>query len=187
LTRSNISIELDTHDVIIAEGALSESFVDDDSRGMFHNAGEFRALYPQATAGIARYCAPRPEEGFEVAAIRNRIALRAGLVSLGDTPSAAPLRGHVDAIGPRCIEGWAQHADAPEVPVCLDIYAGERLLGQTLANLYRAGLAEAGFGSGYHAFSFTLPADFALNGQVIEVRRSLDGSKLPGPSRLAAA
>ena len=31
-------IELDSHDVIIAEGALSESFIDDDSRGMFHNA-----------------------------------------------------------------------------------------------------------------------------------------------------
>jgi hypothetical protein len=31
-------IELDSHDVILAEGALSESFIDDDSRGMFHNA-----------------------------------------------------------------------------------------------------------------------------------------------------
>ena len=180
-------IELDTHDVIIAEGALSETFVDDDSRGMFHNAGEFHALYPRATEGIAQYCAPRLEEGFEVAAIRNRIALRAGLVPSTDSQDAAPLRGHVDAIGPRCIEGWAQHADAPEVPVCLDIYAGERLLGQTLANLYRAHLAAAGLGSGRHAFSFTLPAGFASTGQVIEVRRSLDGSKLPGPSRLVAA
>ena len=40
-------IELDTHDVIVAEGALSETFIDDDSRGMFHNADEFHALYPQ--------------------------------------------------------------------------------------------------------------------------------------------
>ena len=31
-------IELETHDVIIAEGALSESFIDDDCRSMFHNA-----------------------------------------------------------------------------------------------------------------------------------------------------
>jgi hypothetical protein len=38
-------IELDSHDVIIAEGALSESFLDDDSRGMFHNAQEYAALY----------------------------------------------------------------------------------------------------------------------------------------------
>ena len=52
-------IELDSHDVIIAEGALSESFVDDDSRGMFHNAHEYRALYPDAVTAPARYCAPR--------------------------------------------------------------------------------------------------------------------------------
>src|SRR5207249_2356420 len=39
-------IELDSHDLILAEGALSETFVDDDSRGMFHNAAEFSLLYP---------------------------------------------------------------------------------------------------------------------------------------------
>ena len=43
-------IELDTHDVILAEGALSETFVDDDSRAMFHNAHEYAALYPEAVA-----------------------------------------------------------------------------------------------------------------------------------------
>ena len=33
-------IELDTHGVILAEGAPSETFLDDNSRGMFHNAHE---------------------------------------------------------------------------------------------------------------------------------------------------
>ena len=37
-------VELDSHDVIIAEGAFSETFIDDDSRGMFHNAQEYSAL-----------------------------------------------------------------------------------------------------------------------------------------------
>ena len=41
-------LELVSHDVIIAEGAPSESFIDDDSRGMFHNAHEYGALYPEA-------------------------------------------------------------------------------------------------------------------------------------------
>ena len=67
-------IELETHDVIIAEGALSESFIDDDSRGMFHNALEFHALYPQAARNAAQYCAPRREDGYEVEAVRRRIA-----------------------------------------------------------------------------------------------------------------
>ena len=34
-------VELNRHDVILAEGAASETFVDDDSRGRFHNAAEY--------------------------------------------------------------------------------------------------------------------------------------------------
>ena len=52
--------------MIIAEGALAESFIDDDSRGLFHNAHEYRALYPDAPAELARYCAPRLEDGYEL-------------------------------------------------------------------------------------------------------------------------
>ena len=51
-------IELETHDIIVAEGALSESFVDDDSRGMFQNAHEFHALYPNEHARPDPYCDP---------------------------------------------------------------------------------------------------------------------------------
>src|SRR5262249_31557411 len=41
-------IELDRHDLIVAEGATSESFVDCDNRYMFHNAAESGRLYPEA-------------------------------------------------------------------------------------------------------------------------------------------
>ena len=34
-------VELETHDVIIAEGAPSETFIDNDSRAVFHNAHEY--------------------------------------------------------------------------------------------------------------------------------------------------
>jgi Hint domain len=70
-------IELDSHDVIIAEGALSETFIDDDSRDMFHNAHEYRTLYPDAPAVAQQYCAPRHEDGYEVEAVRRRINARA--------------------------------------------------------------------------------------------------------------
>ena len=57
-------IELDTHDIIVAEGALSETFVDDHSRGMFHNVHEYRALYPAAAPPVrATYYAPRLQRG----------------------------------------------------------------------------------------------------------------------------
>ena len=66
-------VELDTHDVLLAEGAPSETFYDDDSRGVFHNAATFAVLYPDAQPGEG-YCAPRVEDGPALEAIRRRIA-----------------------------------------------------------------------------------------------------------------
>ncbi len=70
-------VELDSHDVLLAEGAASESFLDDDSRGLFHNARAFAALYPDAPAP-AGFCAPRVESGYQLEAIRTRLAATAG-------------------------------------------------------------------------------------------------------------
>ena len=171
-------IELDSHDVIIAEGALSESFIDDDSRSMFHNGHEYRALYPEAAPGLAQYCAQRHEDGYEVEAARRRIALRAGTRLPDDELWVGALRGFIDLVSPRCIAGWAQNVDYPEAPVCLDIYAGNRLIGQILANRYREDLKRAGLGSGCHSFEFTSPDVLDFVSDALEVRRSLDGAEL---------
>ena len=64
-------VELDSHDVIVAEGALSESFIDDDSRGMFQNAHEYDALYAGEGRRPARYCAPRLDGGYEVETVKD--------------------------------------------------------------------------------------------------------------------
>ncbi len=63
-----VHIELDSHDVILAEGAASETFLDDDSRAMFHNAAEYTALYGEADTQ-SRFCAPRIEHGFALQAV----------------------------------------------------------------------------------------------------------------------
>lgn len=72
-TISYIHIELESHDVLLAEGAASESFVDDGSRGMFHNAHHYAEHYPDASAKPALYCAPRLEGGEELARIQERL------------------------------------------------------------------------------------------------------------------
>ncbi|WP_347338702.1 Hint domain-containing protein [Bradyrhizobium guangzhouense] len=84
-------IELESRDLIVAEGAFSESYIDDDNRSMFHNAGEFQELYPMCSAGGVRYCAPRLEDGQEVEAERHRIALRAGLLNHREGEEEAPV------------------------------------------------------------------------------------------------
>jgi hypothetical protein len=176
-------IELDTHDVIIAEGAPSETFIDDDSRGMFHNSHEYEMLYADEVAQPACYCAPRRDEGCEVEAVRQRITRRAGLVRASDGPRIGGLRGYIDLVSETCVAGWAQNIDHPEAPVCLDILVNGQLIGQTLANRYREDLARAGLGSGSHSFEFTLPAEYAGECRAVEVRRSLDGALLARSSK----
>jgi hypothetical protein len=73
-----------------------------------------------------------------------------------------------------CIAGWAQSVEHPEAPVCLDIFAGGKLIGQVLANRYRKDLAQAGIGTGHHGFEFAASLD--LSAHTIDVRRSLDGA-----------
>src|SRR5581483_6712318 len=171
-------IELESHDVIVAEGALSETFVDDDSRGMFHNAHEYAALYPDTSKQPPRYCAPRLEYGYELEAIRRRIADRAGITCDCREAKVGVLRGYVDVVNPDRIAGWAQNVDHLEVPVCLDIYAASTLIGRVLANHYRADLEQAGIGSGRHGFEFEPPEGLELDSRNVEVRRSLDGARL---------
>jgi len=77
---SYFHVELDSHDVILAEGAPVETFVDAGSRAMFDNAAEFATLYgdeaPQAL------CAPLLDSGADLAAIQARIAARSGIQSV---------------------------------------------------------------------------------------------------------
>ena len=66
-------VELDSHDILVAEGAASESFVDDDSRGVFHNAAEGMARHPRRRGVQPEFFAPRIENGWELETIRGRL------------------------------------------------------------------------------------------------------------------
>ncbi len=78
LTRVDyVHVELAEHDAVWAEGTPSETFVDDESRGMFNNADTFAQLYPCVQAPVL-YCAPRVTDGFKLHAIRARLSDQAG-------------------------------------------------------------------------------------------------------------
>ena len=174
-----IHVELDRHAVIWAEGAASESFIDDDSRGMFQNAHEFHALYPGQESGVAAaYCAPRVEDGEKLAAIKAAIDVRAGLPVPG---LQERLRGRVEELDGtgtvgHTLKGWAQNPDKPEIPVCLDVLVDGVVAARTCANLFRSDLRQAGMGSGRHGFSLFVPG--AASASLIEVRRVADGTVL---------
>ncbi len=164
-------IELETQDILYANGAPAESFHGAQFRGQFQNVAAFAQLYPAHVDGPR--CLPLLEQGFALRAILARLAARAGIAT--PAPMTGKLRGFVDIAGPQTVEGWAQDCAAMEVSVVLEILADGVLVGRVLANAYRADLRGAGIGSGCHAFRFTLPP--GTQGQ-ITVRRAADGSIL---------
>ena len=72
-TVSYFHVELPGHHAIWAENAASESFANDGSRGMFHNADTFAVMYPGAADEAPVFCAPRITEGEALNAICRRL------------------------------------------------------------------------------------------------------------------
>jgi hypothetical protein len=174
-------IELESHEIIFAENCAAETFLGEAFRQQFQNAAVYALLYPGESAPEAT-CLPRLDGGFQLQAIQQRIAARAG-IEMPAPPVPGPLRGYVDQAGPTICSGWVQDVCAPEAPVCLDITVDGRTIGRVLANEYRADLYAAGLGSGYHGFALHLPAGIA--GRVDAVRTA-DRSVLTWTENAAA-
>ncbi|MCJ2093110.1 Hint domain-containing protein [Methylobacterium sp. J-072] len=181
-------IELDSHDVLLAEGAPAESFVDDHGRAIFHNAASYGALYPNQPAWpvAAVYCAERVKDGYALEAVRRRLALRAGL-PVAPARVFGELLGHLDLCDGLRVSGWAQDLAHPDGPVCLDIVVDGAVVALACAETYRADLEAAGIGDGCHAFDLELLQPLTLEAaHMVEVRRSADGAVV-GTLRLETA
>lgn len=170
---SYVHVELATADTILAEGAAAETFVDCDSRAMFHNAAEYARMYPDEAPQSWQFAAPRVEQGWRLQEIRDRLAGLAVAAS-----HTGRLRGHVDRQSGGVIEGWAMDEEHPAVPVELEMVAHGRHLGCLIANRYRIDLDRAGIGRATHAFVAELPSlDPALLAAVT-LHRLSDGATL---------
>ncbi len=175
-----LHIELEHHDLLLAEGAAAESFVDDNSRGMFHNAGEYAQLYPNRLSTEPVWCAPCVEDGQKLVAAQSYLDALAGISPAEALP---PVHGYLDDATPDGVRGWAWCAAHPYAPVLLDVLLDGVLVRQVLADRFRRDLAAAGIGAGCHSFEFTLPE--APPGSVITVHRALDGQALVGLDKAA--
>ena len=174
-------IELDQHDVIFAEGAPAETFVDCDSRGMFHNAPEFARLYPADAPAKWQSCAPRIESGPILDQVRRAIDTRAGLHRDGGRLVPGPLEGNLDGLEGASIMGWAFDPANPEIPVTLEVLDGDGLIARVIANRFRGDLEVAGIGNGRHGFELRLARSLSpMARHEIRLRRVIDGRELPG-------
>ncbi len=161
-------VELDGHDLILAEGQPAETFVDRNSRGAFANAAEYAALHSGASRAFVPFCLPRVEDGPALARIRAEIAAWGGI-------AAGRLRGFIDRITADGVEGWA-HADAG--PVMLEVVVDGAVAGVVLADRHRPDLAA--MDDGHCAFFFALPPGLRIApDSTVAVRRVCDGAALP--------
>jgi autotransporter passenger strand-loop-strand repeat protein len=70
-------IELDAHDVLLAEGLPAESFLDTGDRTMFESASGVVVLHPDfATPQDAQFCAPMIRDGKELETMRDELKAR---------------------------------------------------------------------------------------------------------------
>lgn len=177
-----VHLELDTHDIILAEGAASETFVDGDSRGMFHNVADYHVRHPGAARVAARYCAPRIEEGEALERVRRRLAARAA-----GSPPASPFDGRIDDVTRDVISGWAFDPAAPERPMRLRVLDRGVAIAELVADQFRGDLLQAGIGDGRHGFTLVVPGGLSPEREhTITLQRAEDGATLAEPRTLLA-
>lgn len=173
-------VELENeHGILFAEGAPTESFRDAGSRVLFDNAAEYTLAHGTG-ASPPPPAAPQVDEGYQLEAIRHRVA--GGM----DEMPAGAIRGHVERLVEGVLEGWIMDAANPLVPVEIEVRVAGTPVGRTIANRYRTDLHGAGIGVGRAGFRFVLPSGCDDLGAVTVVR-AFDGARLPVAEQVTAA
>ena len=79
-------VETDTHEIILANGAPTETFIDNVSRRAFDNHAEFEALFGENPAEMEELRHPRASNARQ---LPERIRIRLGIDAAGDAGQAA--------------------------------------------------------------------------------------------------
>ncbi len=143
-----IHIELDSHDLLLAEGVAAESFLAEgtERRSLFQ-----QALGNPAGAAAGAVC-PRLDTGPVLAGLRRKLGLDAGT---GRDWPATRLRGTLERAeggpGGWVVEGWALTGRREE-PASLDLMLGGIVCGKVVADLWRPDLDRAGLRGGACGF-----------------------------------
>ena len=88
-----------------------------------------------------------------------------------------PIRGSLDRCDDELIEGWVMLIDLPEKKLLLEAVLGDQIIGQFVADQFRADLQAAGLGDGACAFSFAMPA-FVPRSEIRNLTIRLQGAPL---------
>ena len=156
---------------------------------MFHNAADYRLLYPDAPRVPVRFCAPRAEDGEALEAVRRRLAARATAATADVSPvPPAQLRGFLDHVSRGRIAGWVRDEAMPDRKLRLRILDNDVAIGEVVADAYRDDLDQKAIGDGRYGFNFSVPGGLSpLVAHVIRVQCAANGQDVPNsPWTLAA-
>ncbi|SEQ95618.1 Glycosyltransferase, GT2 family [Amphritea atlantica] len=73
------------------------------------------------------------------------------------------LLGHIDLFENGVVSGWSINTENTSSPLSVHIVCGDRIIGSGIANIYRADLEKAGYGSGKHGFQIDVADEWAID------------------------
>ena len=167
-----LHIELASHDIILAEGLPSETFIDEGNRGMFQNAHDYVAPAGGPPAPVP--CRPRSIFGPRLDRIRARLGCPL------PTQAVGPLSGNLERADRFRVEGWC--VDAGAAAVAVEIWADGTRLAAAQAASYRTDLDRAGLRDGACAFILDFDPPLPETTREIIVCRAGDRAPVPGSS-----
>ncbi len=173
-----IHIELDHHDLLLSNGAWTESFLDEVPRWWFKNVSDYNLLYPEYSRPN-QPCARQVRDGYELEAIRFFVNSRYPSYQKSSHEISELIAG-IDFIGDSQIIGWAYTSSKSEEPVKLLVIMDGEIIARFPANIYRIDLIKKGIGKGCHGFSVRL--DRSINISTLIICREEDGMKIPLPN-----
>src|SRR5271165_7620283 len=88
------------------------------------------------------------------------------------------IRGSVDVVSRFGLSGWAADDQTPERKVVVLVHVDDEVVCAAVGNKFRSDLADAGIGSGHHAFSCLFPTPIN-SASLKRLRVSADGQDLP--------
>ena len=106
-------VDLGVHDCVVADGAWSESYAEQDNRASFHNAAEFAALFPDHQATYQEWCLPQIHSaGPDLVPILAKLADRYPAGGFTDDPDLH-LMADGTRIDPSLADGLSWHFEVP--------------------------------------------------------------------------
>jgi len=131
-----LHIELESHDVLLAEGLPCESYLDDGNRNVFANAGEVAELHGRLDPlNWDDACAPMVAAGPQLLAIQQKLLAEAEALgwTRSDEPALTLLADGVE-IAPTLVEGQTYRFEVPAA-ADLALCSSAGVLAQTMPGL----------------------------------------------------